>query len=224
MSDFFAVQIPQNLEELSKVELIALIRQLVVERTLPVPPQKKRKAVDTSVGASHAVAIVAAPAVITPTQIDAVKKRMGKAVFKAVKKATHGGSKKPKVEVFEGNMSPAMIHAIMKVEGESLTPTSDTKLMTKWVLHNDLAITDIIKSDRLVHPVRHDGKGFIPPGANVYAWAGFDMMEVKYTKKDQSLALKVKSFVAATGPPDLHANALEYSKRECTELNNHGWH
>jgi len=67
-------------------------------------------------------------------------------------------------------------------------------------------------TERLIHPVKHDGKGFIPfrvPKNKIHGWAGYDSMEVKYDKQENTFSLKIKSFMARTGCPDLaHAQWL----------------
>ena len=95
---------------------------------------------------------------------------------------------------------------------------SDSKRMVKWNLTNDKDIAAVLKSERLVHPVKHDGTGYILPSGssaqNIYNWARFVSMEVKYDKRDFTLHVKVRTAAAGGGRPEFVPEKVKYSRGE----------
>jgi hypothetical protein len=220
-------QIPCSLDDVDRSQLVDLLRkvaterdglQLQLEQQQQQQQQEKKKqklmqqpslAVSTA-RATTVAAVVAAPvtpiaaAPVTPTaaEVLTVRKRLGKMAVKTIKKGNHGGTKKPISEISEGNVSPIMAKAMLQ-ELES-SQMSDTARMTKYKVTCEMTIAAYLCTDRLVHPVKHDGKGFISFGGSkpkVYAWARYDSMEIKYDKREQTLQLKIKTVFACSGRP-----------------------
>ena len=211
-------RVPDNLNHMSQPELVALVRCLASERDdlrNQVGSQKKLKpspALTIETLAAHSAVSAAAP-LVTPVSSAAMQKRLGKAAVKAIKQNVYGGTKKPTSVVSEGNVSIEMVKALMA----DFPPKSDTKRMTKWQLSCGKAIPDLLSCDRLVHPVKHNGKGFICFG-KIYGWAGYDSMEVKYDKNEMLLTLTIRTYYAGSGPPDISPHLLAYSKRQVDVL------
>ena len=119
--------------------------------------------------------------------------------FTAIKKTKHNDKKKPYTEVTEGVPSKAAAMAFMA--GTALK--SDTARMTKWVLEGADEISALLGCERLIHPVAFDGKVWSFGGMKpqVYAWAGFESLEVKYEPTSALLTHKFRTFMAGSGQP-----------------------
>ena len=185
--------IPENLEELSKPELIKIIESL--RRQV----QKKQRTDDEC----------------DAKTLLAMRKRLRDKVVKAVKKTAHNDRKKPYSEVSDGCPSKAVAVALMN----GLHPKSDTARMTRWVLTgND--VSRFLGIERLVHPVKFDGMVLSFGGApvNVYAWAAFESLEVKFENASKVLTLKARTFLAGSGRPEAQPRLLAYSKGEAGGL------
>ena len=185
--------IPENLEELSKPELIKIIESLRQQ-----VQKKQRTDAEVDVKAIHAT-----------------RKRLRDKVVKAVKKTAHNDRKKPYSEISDGCASRAVAVALMN----NLHPKSDTARMTRWVLTgND--VSRFLGVERLVHPVKFDGMvlsfGGLP--ANVYAWAAFESLEIKYENAARILTLKSRTFLAGSGRPEAQPRLLAYSRGEAGGL------
>jgi len=157
----------------------------------------------------------------TPFEMQKVQKRLGQNVISAVKSAVHGGRKIPKSTVTEGNMNLSMISAIMQDYHDK--KMSETKRMVKWSLTEDGDIANVLKSgERLVHPVKHDGTGYIIPAgsspANIYNWAKFVGMEMKYDKRELTLTVIAKTTAAGSGRPECVPEKVKYSRGEREDL------
>ena len=184
--------IPENLEELSKPELIKIIQSLRQQ----VAKKHKGDEVDAKT-------------------LQAMRKRLRDKVVKAVKKTAHNDRKKPYSEVSDGCPSKAVAVALMN----GLHPKSDTARMTRWVLTgND--VSRFLGIERLVHPVKFDGMVLSFGGApvNVYAWAAFESLEVKFENASKVLTLKARTFLAGSGRPEAQPRLLAYSKGEAGGL------
>ena len=180
--------IPENLEELSKPELIKIIQSLQQQ----VAKKHKGDEVDAKA-------------------LQAMRKRLRDKVVKAVKKTAHNDRKKPYSEVSDGCASKAVAVALMN----GLHPTSDTARMTRWILTgND--VSRFLGVERLVHPVKFDGKVWSFGGApvHVYAWAAFESLEIKYENASKVLTLKSRTFMAGSGRPEAQPRLLAYSRGE----------
>ena len=185
--------IPENLEELSKPELIKIIESL--RRQVQ---KKQRTDVECDAKTLHAM-----------------RKRLRDKIVKAVKKTAHNDRRKPYSEISDGCASRAVAVALMG----GLHPKSDTARMTRWVLTgNDVSM--FLGIERLVHPVKFDGMvlsfGGLP--CNVYAWAAFESLEVKYENAAKVLILKARTFLAGSGRPEAQPRLLAYSRGEAGGL------
>ena len=184
--------IPENLEELSKPELIKIIQSLQQQ----VAKKHKGDEVDAKT-------------------LLAMRKRLRDKVVKAVKKTAHNDRRKPYSEISDGCASKAVAVALMG----GLHPKSDTARMTRWVLTgNDVSM--FLGIERLVHPVKFDGMvlsfGGLP--CNVYAWAAFESLEVKFENASKVLTLKARTLLAGSGRPEAQPRLLAYSRGEAGGL------
>ena len=185
--------IPENLEELSKPELIKIIESLRQQ------VQKKQRTADEC----------------DAKTLHAMRKRLRDKVVKAVKKTAHNDRKKPYSEISDGCASKAVAVALMG----RLHPKSDTARMTRWVLSgNDVSM--FLGIERLVHPVKFDGMvlAFAGIPVNVYAWAAFESLEIKFENASKVLTLKARTFLAGTGRPEAQPRLLAYSRGEAGGL------
>jgi len=181
--------IPENLEELSKPQLIKIIKSLQSQ-----VQKKQRTDNETDVKTLHAM-----------------RKRLRDKIVKAVKKTAHNDRRKPYSEISDGCPSKAVAVALMN----NLHPKSDTARMTRWVLTgNDVSM--FLGIERLVHPVKFDGMVLSFGGApvHVYAWAAFESLEIKYENASKVLTLKCKTFLAGSGRPEAQPRLLAYSRGE----------
>jgi hypothetical protein len=184
--------IPENLEELSKPELIKIIQSLQQQ----VAKKHKGDEVDAKA-------------------LQAMRKRLRDKVVKAVKKTAHNDRKKPYSEISDGCASRAVAVALMN----GLHPKSDTARMTRWILTgND--VSRFLGIERLVHPVKFDGKVWSFGGApvHVYAWAAFESLEIKYENASKVLTLKSRTFLAGSGRPEAQPRLVAYSRGEAGGL------
>ena len=180
--------IPENLEELSKPELIKIIQSLRQQVA------KKHKGDEVDAKALHAM-----------------RKRLRDKIVKAVKKTAHNDRKKPYSEISDGCPNKAVAVALMN----NLHPKSDTARMTRWVLTgND--VSRFLGIERLVHPVKFDGMVLSFGGAPVYvyAWAAFESLEVKFENASKVLTLKARTYLAGSGRPEAQPRLLAYSRGE----------
>ena len=184
--------IPENLEELSKPELIKIIQSLQQQVA------KKHRGDEVDAKALHAM-----------------RKRLRDKIVKAVKKTAHNDRRKPYSEISDGCASRAVAVALMG----GLHPKSDTARMTRWVLSgND--VSRFLGIERLVHPVKFDGMVLSFGGApvHVYAWAAFESLEVKFENASKVLTLKSRTFLAGSGRPEAQPRLLAYSRGEAGGL------
>ena len=143
--------------------------------------------------------------------LQAMRKRLRDKVVKAVKKTAHNDRKKPYSEISDGCASRDVAVALMN----GLHPKSDTARMTRWTLTgND--VSRFLGIERLVHPVKFDGKVWSFGGAevHVYAWAAFESLEIKYENASKVLTLKSRTFMAGSGRPEAQPRLLAYSRGE----------
>ena len=181
--------IPENLEELSKPELIKIIQSLQQQ------VQKKQRTADEC----------------DAKTLQAMRKRLRDKVVKAVKKTAHNDRRKPYSEISDGCPNKAVAVALMG----GLHPKSDTARMTRWVLAgND--VSRFLGIERLVHPVKFDGMVLSFGGApvHVYAWAAFESLEIKYENASKVLTLKARTLLAGSGRPEAQPRLLAYSRGE----------
>ena len=184
--------IPENLEELSKPELIKIIQSLQQQ----VAKKHKGDEVDAKA-------------------LQAMRKRLRDKIVKAVKKTAHNDRRKPYSEISDGCPSKAVAVALMG----GLHPKSDTARMTRWVLTgNDVSM--FLGIEHLVHPVKFDGMvlAFAGIPVNVYAWAAFESLDIKYENASKVLTLKARTFLAGSGRPEAQPRLLAYSRGEAGGL------
>ena len=180
--------IPENLEELSKPELIKIIQSLQQQ----VAKKHKGDEVDAKA-------------------LQAMRKRLRDKIVKAVKKTAHNDRRKPYSEISDGCPSKSVAVALMN----GLHPKSDTARMTRWVLAgND--VSRFLGIERLVHPVKFDGMVLSFGGApvHVYAWAAFESLEIKFENASKVLTLKARTFLAGSGRPEAQPRLVAYSRGE----------
>ena len=129
-----------------------------------------------------------------------IKKRLCAKSVKAIKKTKHNDSRKPYTEVTEGLASRAAAMAVMA----GVPVKSESTRMTKWLLTSDGAISRFLGCDKLIHPVAFDGKVWCFAGQKpkIYAWAGFESLEVKFEPSSSLLTLKFRTKLAGSGVPD----------------------
>mmetsp|Transcript_5491 Transcript_5491/g.11966 ORF Transcript_5491/g.11966 Transcript_5491/m.11966 type:complete len:805 (-) Transcript_5491:127-2541(-) len=147
----------------------------------------------------------ATPAATAKFDAAAAKKRLLKRTTTEVKKTAHNDRKKPYSTVSDALPDESAARALF----EDVTPSSDTKAMIKWKL-SGMEVSNWFKNDssglleHYIHPVKFDGKVICLFGSKpkVYAWAGFDSVEVKFEKKSNLLTLKIRTYLAGTGRPD----------------------
>ena len=92
---------------------------------------------------------------------------------------------------------------------------SDTSRMTKWSLTSDAAISRLLGCEKLIHPVAFDGKVWCFAGGpmpKVYAWAGFESLEVKFEPSSSLLTLKFRTFMAGSGDPSYNTQLSAYAR------------
>ena len=143
--------------------------------------------------------------------LQAMRKRLRDKIVKAVKKTAHNDRRKPYSEISDGCASKAVAVALMG----GLHPKSDNARMTRWVLTgNDVSM--FLGIERLVHPVKFDGMvlAFAGIPVNVYAWAAFESLEIKYENAAKVLTLKARTFLAGSGRPEAQPRLLAYSRGE----------
>ena len=147
--------------------------------------------------------------------LQAMRKRLRDKIVKAVKKTAHNDRRKPYSEISDGCASRDVAIALMG----GLHPRSDTARMTRWVLTgNDVSM--FLGIERLVHPVKFDGMvlAFAGIPVNVYAWASFESLEVKFENAAKVLTLKCRTFLAGSGRPEAQPRLLAYSRGEAGGL------
>ena len=184
--------IPENLEELSKPELIKIIQSLRQQ----VAKKHKGDEVDAKT-------------------LQAMRKRLRDKIVKAVKKTAHNDRRKPYSEISDGCASRDVAVALMG----GLHPKSDTARMTRWVLTgNDVSM--FLGIERLVHPVKFDGMvlAFAGIPVNVYAWAAFESLEIKFENASKVLTLKSRTYLAGSGRPEAQPRLLAYARGEAGGL------
>ena len=166
------------------------------------------------------IANAAATPIAEPQDVDQVQKQLGKRVFSTIQSATHGARKVPKATISTENISPSLISTMM--QPYDAQRSSDSSRMTKWNFTNDVDIANILQTERLIHPVKHDGSGYILPAGNsllnTYHWARFVSMEVRYDKRVCLLSVVVKTRDAGCGRPENESGKVGYSRGESEDL------
>ncbi len=203
-----SVQVPEQLDGLSTAQLQALVRGLCAERdelkkrksdlaspVFSAPPSAKRVK-PSPVQSLLPGASAPKPAELTAAEVRKRVAALGKRCVREIKKTAHNDKRKPYTTVAEGMPKAEALQLL----GDVGTKISSTKKMDKIsVAPSEIAAW--LGIDQMVHPVKFDGKVWSFGGAKpkVYAWAGFESLEIKI--EDHMLTLKFRTFLAQTGRP-----------------------
>jgi len=156
---------------------------------------------------------------ILKEHLSKVQKRLGQTLLTSIQQtAVHGLRKVPKTTI-KSEITRAVIAAMMQTyENQQV---SDSKRMTKWNFESIQQIVKLLKlPERLIHPVKHDGSGHILPRgssvSNVYHWAKFQEVQVRYDKRDGMVTIMAKTVVVGCGRPENVPERARYSRGEAT--------
>lgn len=195
------IEIPADLNALSKEQLIALVNELVNERSTMNRGVKKVRT--TAPAKTSNVLPFASPVVSSTPKFDvvAMKKRISKNSASLIKKAAHNRAKKPFTEIVECVPSEAAVMTLF----DSIPTVSNTARMIKWKLNGNEEVMNWLGNPfEYIHPVKFDGKTWSLGGTRpkIYAFANYDSLEAKFEKKTNTLNLKFRSRLAGTGKND----------------------
>lgn len=208
-----SVEVPSDLGGLSSEQLQSLVRSLAAERddlkkwkvdlaspVFSAPPSAKRSK-PSPAAAQSPLAGANAPPALSAAEVRKKLKALGKKCVREIKKVAHNDKKKPYTTVTEG-MPKAEALVLLGSVG---TQISSTARMDKI----SVAPSEIpawLSIDKFVHPVKFDGKVWCFAGQNpkVYAWAGFESLEVKL--EAHMMTLKFRTYQAMTGKPGFENN------------------
>lgn len=148
-------EVPKNLDELSRDQLLDLVTSLASERD---ELSRKRSKVDVDSSQKKPkkdqIQTTLAPPKKAPSiNVTSIKKRILLKSIKAIKKTKHNDKRKPYTEVTEGLSSKE--DAMMLLEDFPMT--SSTPRMTKWMLGPG-EIERFLGCESTIHPVAFDGK------------------------------------------------------------------
>lgn len=211
-------QVPQDLDSLSKEELMRMLRSVASEREALMAPKKDCDGVDASLGGGETdihgegagavpgmfnhkqiMPFIPAPPRIKPSavyKIDQAKTRIAETLANMIKKKGHNWKGRPSTEVTEDVPSLENVRELFVGYPE----VNKTARSYRWQLNGD-QIVEWLGISKYVHPVKFDGKVVCTIGQNdnIYAFAGYDSMLAKYEQGTSTLTLKVKTFTAGTG-------------------------
>jgi hypothetical protein len=204
-----SVEVPAQLEALSTEQLQALVRGLAAERdelkkrkadlaspVFSAPPSAKRA--KPSPGQMLLPgATVPTPTALTPAEVRKRVTALGKKCVREIKKTAHNDKRKPYTTVTEGMPKAEALQLL----GDVGTKVSSTKKMDKISVSPPEIAAWLGIDEGLVHPVKFDGKvwSFGGQKPKVYAWAGFESLEVKV--ENNMITLKFRTYMAKTGRP-----------------------
>ncbi|GFH44245.1 predicted protein [Chaetoceros tenuissimus] len=197
------IEIPADLNALSKEQLIALVNELVNERSTMNRGLKKARTAAPASAAKSNVLPFASPVASSAPKFDvvAVKKRISKNSASLIKKAAHNRAKKPFTEIVECVPSEAAVMTLF----DSIPTVSNSARMIKWKLNGNEEVMNWLGNPfEYIHPVKFDGKTMSLGGTRpkIYAFANYDSLEAKFEKKTNTLNLKFRSRLAGTGKND----------------------
>lgn len=217
-------QVPQDLDGLSKEELVRLLRSVASEREAleqNVAPRKVGGSDlgpggEATLGANPTKALIAGGRAIpvkpgnllpfipspprvkvnTVYKVDQAKVRIADTLTGLIKKKAHNWKGRPTTEMTEEVPTLEAARELM----EGYTEINKTARSYRWQLTGE-QIVEWLGCQKYVHPVKFEGKVVCTIGqpAYVYAFAGFDSMLVKYEQGSSTLTLKVKTYTAGTG-------------------------
>ena len=156
-----------------------------------------------------------------PHEIPKLQQNIGQKLVSAIQQSTHGLRQIPKTTITERSLSLSTVTTMMRDhDGQKF---SDTPRMIKWLLTDDRQISALLRLDeRLIHPVPHDCSGHILPAgsiaANVYHWARWVSLEMRFDKRDRTLLLRAKTKEVGSGRPENAHKLLRYSQGELESL------
>jgi hypothetical protein len=193
------IEVPNNLDSLSREKLLGLVTALASERDEQLSRKRSKATIKPKASASI-IQTTLTPKKVPSLDVNAIKKRLLTKSVKAIKKTKHNDKRKPYTEISEGLSSKE--EAIMLLKDFPMK--SDNARMTKWVLGPG-DIESFIGCESTIHPVAFDGKVWCFGGGkpNVYAQAGFESLEVKFEPASSLLTLKFRTYLAGYGNPDM---------------------
>ena len=218
-------QVPQNLEGLSKEELVRLLRSVASEREALTKKaggdgpsnnsyalgdqfqQQQQTAqlldgdgsLDGIVYTKKILPNIPSPPRVKPSaayKVDQAKTRIAETLASLIKKKGHNWKGRPTAEMTEEVPTLENVRELF----EHYPEVNKTARSYRWQLSGE-EIVDWLGCPKYVHPVKFDGKVVCTIGQNasVYAFAGYDSMLAKYEQGTNTLTLKVKTFTAGTG-------------------------
>lgn len=158
---------------------------------------------------------------MTPSEMDAIHKRLTEKVLSQIKSSVHGGLRRPRTVAEESDISLPTAMYIMKKWKEKLT--QDTHRIVKWefkspstssvdnskkiieINTDDDDISKFLGCEKYLSGVRHNGKGFLSIGSGsggggsssnggfLLKHAKFESMIVSYNKSVQALKIQVST-------------------------------
>jgi len=218
-------QVPQDLESLSKEELVNLLRSVVSEREsgsggsgkvnggdggdgdddddaleptgVPIPGLPTNSALK----ASNLLPFLPAPPrakAVPQYNVAQAKTRIAETMSSLIKKRPHHWKGRPTTELTES--VPSLEAARELFKGFEDTAVNKTARSYRWQLTGEQVI-EWLNCPKYIHPVKFEGKVVCTIGqpAYVYAFAGYDSMLAKFEQGTNTLTLKVKTFTAGTG-------------------------
>ena len=202
-------EVPTNLAGLDNDALVTMVKRLAKERddlAAEVAKKPKTAAVASAAGGAQASSAVDTKALLQRLKTKAVS---------AIKKTKHNDKRKPYTEVCEGVPTKAAALALLA----GFAPRSDTARMTRWVLEA-ADVPRWLACERLVHPVAFDGKVWCIAGSRpqVYAWAGFEQLEVKWEQGSGLLTCKFRTYMAGSGQPSVNPHLLAFARGEDVDM------
>lgn len=210
-------EVPADLEDLPKEELVRLLRSVTSEREIMersgqskgehLPSNKKLSegfsgaAASAPKPASSLLPYIPSPPRIKPPPVfkcDQVKARIAEMAASLIKKRAHNWKGRPTTEMTEEVPSLEAARELFKGYPE----VNKTARSYRWQLSGE-QVVEWLDCPKYVHPVKFEGKVICQIGqpAYVYAFAGYDSLLAKYEQGTGALTLKFKTFTAGTGIP-----------------------
>jgi hypothetical protein len=209
-------QVPTDLEDLPKEELVRLLRSVASEReTLERnavggssnkgpsrPDDPARNAVGPAAPPKASATLL--PFIPPPPRVkppppfkcEQVKAHIEEMAASMIKKKAHNWKGRPTTEVTEEIPSLEAARELFKGYPE----INKTARSYRWNL-NGFQVVEWLGCPRYVHPVKFEGKIVCQVGqpAYVYAFAGYDSLLAKYEQGTGTLTLRFKTYTAGTG-------------------------
>jgi len=209
-------EVPQNLEGLSKDELVRLLRSVTTEREALLASKRDgiikdgtEEDVDGAVTdgstpyrsfkSKNSLPFIPPPPRVKPAvtyKVDQAKARIAEKLASGIKKKGHNWKGRPSTEITEIVPTLENVRELMAGYKE----VNKTARSYRWQMNGD-QIVEWLGCSKYVHPVKFDGKVVCTIGqtASVYAFAGYVSMLAKYEQGTNTLTLTVKTRTAGTG-------------------------